>query len=119
MQPGELTADLRLEAGELAPGSRLVLRAPPPSAGKPFTASLAVEATAPPRLALAFDAPGFTVPRRDGGPPWLTTDELGVTGSTGERRLARLLAVAREAQQVGRCPVTRGDPSRRHHRRPR
>lgn len=92
--PGALAVDLRLERGRLVPGSRLRFAAP---GGARLTATAEVDGD---RLALAAEAAGLTLRRRDGA-PFLAADKARLTASTPELRLSRLAAEVRAIRKGG------------------
>jgi hypothetical protein len=98
-KPGALTADLRVEQGRLAPGSRFDVTAPADGAASPFilTALVAREKEGS-RLRLGLDARGFSAGRRKDGPPLFRSKVLAVASTTSETRLSRIFATARDVR---------------------
>jgi hypothetical protein len=104
--PGPLAADLRIEQGRLAPGSRLDLAAPAADGGSPFAVTTAV--TRGPQgtlLRLGLDAKGLAAGRVEGHPPVFRAATLAVMSSTPETRLSKLFATARELRDEDKTPI--------------
>jgi hypothetical protein len=105
-RPGVLAADLRMERGRLAAGSRFDVTAPPAGAGSPFAMTAAV-ARGPggPVLRLGIEAKGFAAGRRKTGPPRFRSRSLSVASTASETRLSRILATARDLRK-GAVPTS-------------
>jgi hypothetical protein len=104
--PGALVADLRIEQGRLAPGSRFDVTAPAVDGGSPFAITTAV--TQGPKgtlLHLGMDAKGLTAGRVAGHPPLFRAATLAVMSSTQETRLSRLFVTMREIQDPDKPPI--------------
>ncbi len=97
--PGALIADLRIEQGRLAPGSRFDVTAPAVDGGSPFAITTAV--TNGPKgtlLHLGVDAKGLAAGRVEGHPPLFRAATLAVMSTTQETRLSKLFATVRDLQ---------------------
>ena len=104
--PGALVADLRIEQGRLAPGSRFDVTAPAVDGGSPFAIDTAV--TRGPKgtlLHLGIDAKGLAAGRVPGHPPLFRAATLAVMSSTPETRLSKLFATVRDLRDVDKPPV--------------
>jgi hypothetical protein len=104
--PGSLAADLRVERGRLAPGSRLDVAAPFVDGASPFVIRTAV--TRDPRRALlhlAIDARGLSAGRIEGRPPLFRAATVAVRSATPETRLSELLATARDLKDEARPAI--------------
>ncbi len=89
-----LVMDLQVEDGALTAGS--VLRIDGGSAAP----SLALEVTAEPlATAVSFAAPGLEIAGREAARPLLASGPVSFSGSTPERRLSKLFAVARDRKR--------------------
>ena len=102
-RPGALVADLKIDRGRLAPGSRFDVTAPADGgAVSPFAIHTAVTDGGGPggpggaTLHLGLDAKGFAAGRVAGHPPLFRADTLTVASATPETRLSRLFATARD-----------------------
>ncbi|HET9212034.1 MAG TPA: hypothetical protein VFR03_16635, partial [Thermoanaerobaculia bacterium] len=97
--PGALTADLRIEQGRLAPGSRFDITAPAVNGGSPFAITTAV--TQGPKgtlLHLGVDAKRLAAGRVQGHPPLFRAAALELMSTTQETRLSKLFATVRDLQ---------------------
>ncbi len=104
--PGPLVADLRIEQGRLAPGSRLDLAAPAADGGSPFAVTTAV--TRGPQgilLHLGLDAKGLAAGRVEGHPPIFRAATLAVMSTTPETRLSKLFQTARDLRNEDKPPI--------------
>jgi hypothetical protein len=104
--PGALVADLRIEQGRLAPGSRFDVTAPAVDGGSPFAITTAV--TRGPKgilLRLGVDARGLAAGRVEGHPPLFRAATLNLMSSTQETRLSRLFATVRDLQNEDKTPL--------------
>ncbi len=91
--PGRLEAQLRVERGRLAPGSRFVITAPAAGGGSSFSLSAGVARG--PILRLGIEAKGLAVGRGKSRPPLLRCEVLSVASTTSETRLSRIFSTAR------------------------
>lgn len=100
-KPGTLTADLRVEQGRLAPGSRFDVTASADGETSPFI--LTSRVTEGPGdaalLRLGLDARGFSAGRRKDGPPLFRSKVLSLASMTPETRLSRIFATARDLRE--------------------
>jgi hypothetical protein len=104
--PGALVADLRIEQGRLAPGSRFDVTAPAVDGGSPFAITTAV--TRGPQgtlLHLGIDAKGLTAGRVAGHPPLFRAATLNVMSTTPETRLSKIFETARDLQNADKPPI--------------
>jgi len=104
--PGALVADLRIEQGRLAPGSRFDVTAPAVDGGSPFAIDTAV--TRGPKgtlLHLGIDAKGLAAGRVPGHPPLFRAATLAVMSTTQETRLSKLFATVRDLQDRDKPPI--------------
>ncbi len=104
--PGPLVADLRIEQGRLAPGSRLDFAAPAADGGSPFAVTTAV--TRGPQgtlLHLGLDAKGLAAGRVEGRPPVFRAATLAVMSTTPETRLSKLFETARDLRNEDKPPI--------------
>ncbi|HEY2295110.1 MAG TPA: hypothetical protein VGM86_30780 [Thermoanaerobaculia bacterium] len=104
--PGALIADLRVERGRLAPGSRFDVTAPAADGGSPFAITTAV--TRGPQgtlLHLGVDARGLTAGRVAGHPPLFRAATLNVMSTTPETRLSRIFETARDLKDPDKPPI--------------
>jgi hypothetical protein len=96
--PGGLLADLKIEKGRLAPGSRFDVTAPGAGPISPFAITTVVTPGGPAGTALhiGLDARGLAAGRIAGHPPLLRAETLSVSSTTPETRLSRLFANVRD-----------------------
>ncbi|MFL6237003.1 MAG: hypothetical protein ACJ76N_27990 [Thermoanaerobaculia bacterium] len=104
--PGALIADLAVERGRLAPGSRFDVTAPAVNGGTPFAIDAAV--TQGPKgtlLHLGIDAKRLAAGRVPGHPPLFRAATLALMSTTQETRLSRLFATVRDLQDEDKPPI--------------
>jgi hypothetical protein len=104
--PGALVADLRIERGRLAPGSRFDVTAPAVDGGSPFAIATAV--TRGPQgtlLRLEVDAKGLAAGRVAGHPPLFRAATLNLMSTTPETRLSKIFETARDLKDPDKPPI--------------
>jgi hypothetical protein len=105
--PGGLDADLTIERGRLAPGSRFEVTAPAAGPASPFTIHGRVAGgPQPPLFHFEIDAKGLAAGRIPGRPPVFRAATLAVDSTTPETRLSRLFRTAQELHEKRGDEVT-------------
>jgi hypothetical protein len=105
--PGALAADLRVENGRLAPGSRLRLTAPSSTPRSRLTLTAAVEPD-PPRLHLGLEGSGFVGGRGRDGKPVVQIESLTLDTATPQlavRELVLAVRAGRQRRPLGPLPL--------------
>ncbi|PYQ63041.1 MAG: hypothetical protein DMF53_11430 [Acidobacteria bacterium] len=104
--PGALIADLRVEQGRLAPGSRFDVTAPAVDGGSPFAITTAV--TRGPQgtlFHLGIDAKRLAAGRVEGHPPLFRAATLNMMSTTPETRLSKIFETARDLKDPDKPPI--------------
>ena len=112
LEPGALSAELRVEHGRLAPKSAVLLTAPVSTPGSTLTFTGAVEGGPPtPLLRLELDARGIAGGRTADRPPVLQVESLSLSTTSAETRVRGLVAAVRAHRrpQTGEAPPLLAD----------
>jgi hypothetical protein len=105
--PGGLDADLTIEGGRLAPGSRFAVTAPAAGPASPFTIHGRVAGGPRPAVFhFEIDAKGLAAGRIPRRPPVFRAATLAVDSTTPETRLSRLFRTAQELHEKRGDEVT-------------